>query len=294
MLRALLGFSLIALVAACDQTGPPQTAGTDVIRDVATGSAIDRVDLAKRLDRADVVVLGELHDNPDHHLAQAWLVDRLAPEGLAFEMIPQASEEGIVVFLAGGGDPADIGPAIGWERIGWPDWDIYRPIFEAAGTPVITGGGLGRSEIRKAIADGAFLAIPDPRFRAVLARALDANTQTAMETEMIDAHCGMLPASAAPGMVEAQRLRDASFAAAVLRARSAGGGQVVLITGNGHARTDHGVPAYLAAVAPELEVLSLGQIEGPVPTVLEELPYDYVWAWEPMPRADPCELFRRK
>jgi SAM-dependent methyltransferase len=78
---------------------------------------------------------------------------------------------------------------------------------------------------------------------------------------MIAAHCNMLPREAAGGMVEAQRLRDARFAAAAFRAFAAGGGQrAVLITGNGHARTDRGVPAYLKRVAPEVRVVSVGML----------------------------------
>ena len=36
---------------------------------------------------------------------------------------------------------------------------------------------------------------------------------------------------------------------------------MAVITGNGHARRDHGMPAYLARVAPDLTVYVLGQTE---------------------------------
>ena len=289
----LLG--LVSLVAGCAESVLPVSAPSGAIYEVASGQALDPDTLAQRLGRADIVVLGEVHDNPAHHAAQAWVVGALQPDGLAFEMIPALSEEGIAVFLSQGGAYGEIGPAIGWERTGWPDWEMYRPIFTAAPRPVITGGGLSRRLIHRAIASSAYLAVPDLRFQPYLAKPQPPETQAAMESEMIDAHCGKLPAKAAAGMVEAQRLRDASFAAAALRARDVGQGRAVLITGNGHARTDRGVPTYLAQVAPRLKVLSLGQIETGRPldaAEIKSLPYDYVWLSPPFDRPDPCLAFK--
>lgn len=268
----------------------------DTIWDVATGERIGREALAGRLAAADIVVLGEVHDNPAHHAAQAWAVRRLRPAGLAFEMIPRASESGIRELLAEGGSPAEIGPAIGWERSGWPDWQHYRPIFEAWRAQVYTGGGVPAQALRDAASDGAATAVTDRRFASALAEPFDAGTQRAAEDEMIAAHCDKLPREAVPGMVEVQRLRDASLASAALRARATGGGLTVLVTGNGHARTDRGVPAYLGAVAPELGVASVGLLETePGAETLADhgaLPYDFVWFTAPAERPDPCAAIR--
>ena len=264
------------------------------IWDVAARAPIDRDTLAGRLAAADIVILGEVHDNPAHHLAQAWAVGRLRPAGLAFEMIPRASEGGIRSLLAGGASPGEIGPAIGWERIGWPDWELYRPVFEAWRARAYAGGGVAVQALRDASVSGAAAAVTDRRFAPVLATPLDPATQTAVEDEMVAAHCDKLPRAAAPGMVEVQRLRDASFASAALRARATGGGLAVLVTGSGHARTDRGVPAYLSAVAPDLAVASVGLLETRAATETPEdydLPYDYAWFTAPAERPDPCAAF---
>ena len=146
---------------------------------------------------ADVVIAGELHDNADHHLAQAWIVEAVRPAGLAFEMIPKGSEEGIEVFLEEGGEPGEIGPAIGWERNGWPDWGIYRPIFEAWTAEVYKGGALPRAEVRRAVKDGALPsaveAEVDYPLLDILSEPLDGDTQSAMEEVMVASHCGHLP-----------------------------------------------------------------------------------------------------
>ena len=92
-----------------------------------------------------------------------------------------------------------------------------------------------------------------------------------------------------PGMVRVQRLRDAMLARAALRAMAETGGPVVVITGNGHARRDWGMPAVLARVAPELALHVIGQTEDglPLPGGFDEL------LSSPAPvRDDPCKALR--
>lgn len=107
---------------------------------------------------------------------------------------------------------------------------------------------------------------------------------------MAASHCGALPQAALPGMVEAQRLRDAALAAAALKAREETGGPVLVIAGTGHVRTDWAAPALLAMAAPDLRLHALGQGEGdPGP----DAPFDAVRTAPPVDRPDPCAAFRR-
>ena len=292
---------MAGLVAGCLGTpsGPPESgslAGT--VWDVARGARIDREDLAARLGDADFAILGEVHDNPAHHERQAWLVARLEPGGLAFEMVPEASEDGIQAFLAQGGKPGEIGPAIGWDRLGWPDWAYYAPVFAAGAGAYIAGGGVPAKSLQAAMQAGAAPAFGPGAAAYGLDRPLPAPEATAAKAEMIAAHCGKLPESAAGAMVEAQRLRDGNFAHALRRAAAAGGGRAVLITGNGHARKDRGVARYLRAADPGKSVRVLGQIEvqGGGKTFADFVPeiaelYDFVWFSEPAERDDPCAAF---
>ncbi|MEM7190503.1 MAG: ChaN family lipoprotein, partial [Pseudomonadota bacterium] len=124
-----------------------------------------------------------------------------------------------------------------------------------------------------------------------LAQKLTSSDQSAREAEMIEAHCNKLPNAMAAGMVEIQRLRDAAFATAVLRARDQSGGPIVLITGSGHARIDHGVPAALRAAAPDLSIISLGQKEASDPALAPDVgePFDFLLTTAPVDRPDPCD-----
>lgn len=305
---------LVALVWSGAALAAPPTPATDAahplagaILRVADGAAIAPEALAAALDAADVAFLGEVHDNPEHHAAQAWLTAEIAPAALAFEMIGREREGTLARLRAEGATRAALGAALDWENSGWPAWDLYAPILEAAPDAVVTGALIGREASGAAMRDGAQAAGRAALGAAVarygLAAPLALAEAEAATAEQIDAHCGALPQDVAARMVEAQRLRDAALADAALRGRALGdGGGVVVITGNGHARADRGAPRYLSAAAPELSVVSLIMAEVAdgredwrdyLPGGPEAASADYVWFTAAAPREDPCEAYLR-
>ena len=171
-------------------------------------------DLVARARTADAVLLGETHDNADHHALQAWMLGRLL-EGsrrplVAFEMIDAGQEDSLRRHLqANPGDAAGLGAALDWGKSGWPDWALYRPIAAAAlaaGAP-LAPANLTRDQVR-AIAKGEPAASLPP---------LPAEQIALMEGEIRNGHCGMLPDKAVAGMVRVQRSRDAVMAQALSR-----------------------------------------------------------------------------
>ena len=235
---------------------------------------------------ADVVILGEVHDNPTHHAWQAEVVAAMAPSALVFEMLlPEQAA------LAGPerDDAAALAAALEWDGRGWPDYDLYSPILAAAPDALIVGGDVPHDDVRRAMEAGAAAVFGPEAARYGLTDALAPDDQAAREAEMDAAHCHALPAEMLPGMVEAQRLRDATLARAAIEAHAVSGGPVAVIAGTGHARRDRGVPAALSAAAPGLSVYSVGQFEvDPGP----DAPFDRVIVTEPTPRDDPCAAFR--
>ncbi|MEM7545659.1 MAG: ChaN family lipoprotein [Pseudomonadota bacterium] len=254
------------------------------------GEAIDEAALLDRLRGADIAILGERHDNPVHHEWQARLVAALAPAGLAFEMVAEADED-IANAARDSGD--DLREALNWDASGWGDWAMYAPIFDAAPDAWIAGGGVDRDMLMKAVSEGAAAAFGDRAARYRLDERFPQDVIEDMLDEQDRAHCGALPTAMLPGMSEAQQLRDAAFADAALRLLDRG--QVVLITGNGHARTDRGVPFFIDRAEPDAEVISVGMIEVPEDGTSEggqgPLPYDITVFTEPFDRGDPCEEF---
>ena len=228
-----------------------------------------------------------MHDNPAHHLNQARALAALAPKSVVFEMLTEAQAAQALPSLRD--DPAALEAALGWNASGWPDFAIYWPVFEALGAAEIVGAAVPREEARRAFeAPLAEVFGPDSSLFG-LDRPLAPDDQAAREAEQQAAHCDALPAAMLPGMVAAQRLRDAALAQAALAALRRTGGPVAVITGSGHARTDIGVPALLALAAPEVGVLSLGPMERPA---APDQPFDLWIVTDPAPRDDPCAAFR--
>ena len=78
---------------------------------------------------------------------------------------------------------------------------------------------------------------------------LSAPLAEALNWELVDSHCGAMPPQAFGGMAAAQRYRDAHLADALLGA-AARHGSAILIAGNGHVRSDRGVPWYIRLRTP--------------------------------------------
>ena len=242
-------------------------------------------DLAS-LPPANVVILGEVHDNPTHHANQAQAVAALAPRALVFEML--TPEQAAIATPALRADPVALGTALGWEAAGWPDFAMYAPIFTAGPGAAIFGGALSRAVVRQAVRDGAAAVFGDDAASYGLTTPLVPADQAAREAAQQAAHCNALPETILPGMVQAQRLRDAALARAIVQAVAATSGPVAVITGTGHARRDEGIPAVLSLAAPNLRVLSVGQAEAPLPA---DAPFDLWLVTPPAPREDPCAGF---
>jgi uncharacterized iron-regulated protein len=120
---------------------------------------------------------------------------------------------------------------------------------------------------------------------------------------MKENHCGEVPKELLPGLVRAQRARDVQMA---LRVAAAGGGGkgAVLITGDGHARTDRGVPAWLERALPGRKHVAIALVEADEdlrwprefaqPYDADRFPFDFVVFTPRAEREDPCEELRRR
>jgi len=220
-------------------------------------------ELSRRLVGADFVLLGERHDNPDHHRLQAWAMSAVIVGGrrplTAFEMI--GPQQAPVLEAAQAHRPVDLdalGQSLDWAKGLWPDWSFYRPLFGLAldNDLVVRPANLPPDLVRT-IARGQ--PIPEETRRQLgLDQPLPPAQFASMAQEIRQSHCGMLPDAAIPPMVDVQRARDRTMALALADAGRDGG---LLIAGAGHTRTDRGVPWHLQNLAPGRSVLSLAFLE---------------------------------
>jgi uncharacterized iron-regulated protein len=259
--------------------------------DVREGREISAEALSARASASRLVILGETHDNPEHHALQARILAAMLQAGrspaLAMEQFDRQHQTALdAARRRGERDPERIADAGRFDRKGWR-WADYRPLVELAianDLPIVAAN-VSREEARAVArtgrpADG--LAPATPELRA------------ALEGDLVEGHCGKRPAPAVlAGMIEAQRARDARMAAAL---EGSGERGAVLIAGAGHARRDRGAPAYLSGSARgELLAVAFVEIE-PGRNELRAYPgetlassYDLVQFTPRAAREDPCK-----
>jgi uncharacterized iron-regulated protein len=237
---------------------------------------------------ANIVIVGEIHDNPEHHRNQARIAEALQPAALVFEMIPQEKETLVNEMRAAGATRQELAEALQWADSGWPEFDFYADILEAVPSARVFGAGQPSADVRRAMVEGAAGPFgPDAAIYG-LDKPLEPEEQAAREALQAEAHCDALAAELLPGMVEAQRFRDAGLADATLWARTmTGGGQIMVVTGNGHADLERGVPQALRFADPEVSMIVLGQLEAE-PDADAPPPFDFYVVTEAPERDDPC------
>jgi uncharacterized iron-regulated protein len=259
------------------------------------GKRVDDSALLERLGAADLVLLGELHDNETHHVVRGLLIaaSRARRPAIVFEQFAATSAP---ITPPGAGEPREAWlDRNGFDRQGWK-WPLHRPVVDAAiaNGASIWGSGLSREALRSVVRDGESAA--PAQLRSLLEQApLAGAAQLALDRELLAGHCGQLPENMVPGMRAAQTVRDAAMARALLDARAAGG-PAWLIAGNGHVRRDMAVPRLLRVAAPGLTVVAVGFLEraenGGAPSPAERGVFDLVVVTPRAQRPDPCAGFQ--
>lgn len=253
--------------------------------------------------RPDVpfVLLGEIHDNPAHHQARAALLQRLLDQQPDTVVVMEQMSRDRDAALAQALHQAPVTTeqvlqAGQFDRKAW-GWPLHQPLLDVvvergAG---LRGGNLERDVVRRIVREGD-AAWPQDLLALRKRTAWTDDQQQALVRDIQDGHCGAMPASMLPGMVNAQRARDAAMAQALLQARASGAKRVVLIAGNGHVRRDVAVPVYLqAAGVAASDIESIAYLEPATETAPAPAPgpYDRTEVAPAPQREDPCAAFKR-
>ena len=260
------------------------------------------------LKKADFVLIGEKHDNADHHMLQARLVSELAALGrrpaLIFEMLVETQQQALDAHIADHpGDAEGLGAAVGWDQSGWPDWSIYQPIAQQAlsnGMPLLTGG-LDRNVTKKIAREGTDAMGEERAATLMLKQPIAENMRDGMRQVIFDSHCQQLPESMLDPMLSVTLAKDAVMADRMIESRGPQGADVaVLIAGGGHVRGDWGVPFHLNRRASNTRIVTVGLIEVEK-DVLDPaahaahydgaIPFDFIWFTPRVDDNDPCEAY---
>jgi uncharacterized iron-regulated protein len=291
------------------ETQACETSPLQVLARELTAAALD----------GQIILLGEVHDNGEHHKLRGELVRQINagvkasdPEArvpLVFEHIRSDQQSGLDQFNTFNAEARRLGTAsdlfrfLDWPKSGWPDQRLFAPLFEAAiqtKSPIVAGDP-SRTSISAVARRGLGSLDPETLRTLHLDAPLAPSLQAALTTELVDSHCGMMTKETMGSMVDAQRYHDAYLAAAAFKA-AADHGSAIVLTGNGHVRSDRGVPLYLRKMAPSKNTVTVVFVEtevgkldpnGYAPTTPDsKAAADYVVFTPAATREDPCEKMR--
>lgn len=285
---------VVALLSACQASLPVLPAWQSPeglqhpelgqIVELRTGARLTPAQLLARLAAAPKVLVGERHDNPDHHALQLWLLRALAaqrPQGsLLLEMLTpdqQVKVEQVRAAIAAGQAPPDMLGALNWQP-GWA-WSLYGPLVQhALRQPYpLLAANLERREVMQIYAE-----VPQLLGQASTAQPV----REALLKQIRQSHCNLLPESQLPAMLAVQQQRDRRMAEALLAAPEPS----LLFAGAFHVRRELGVPLHLQdlGVAEGVQVLILAEVGSQVAAESA----DYVWYTPAQPEQDHCAKLR--
>ncbi|MEF8793514.1 ChaN family lipoprotein [Thiohalorhabdus sp.] len=286
---ALLTAALGLLAASAPALGEGQ-----IIR-LETGERVPFAAMVARLAEADVVLVGERHDDFAQHRAQREVITGLLarrPVAVGMEAFPAAKNAVL----------SD------WRRGQFPDWptfltavdwfdnwrvapELYRPILETVRHHwlPLTGMNVPREWISRIAREGMAGLGEEQRQRiGPVAAAPEAYAESLRESLARHAE-----GRKAEHFIAAQRAWDAAMAGALLDLRRAHGDAVVIgLAGSGHIRDGYGIPHQLHNRAPDLEVRTVLPFdpEGGQP---EPGAAAYAWPVAPDRAPDPVRIGAR-
>jgi uncharacterized iron-regulated protein len=280
-MRGILMLALLMLSACQHVSTPPPVVGE--IRDLRSGQTLTAEELVARLETPSRLIVGEQHDNRDHHELQLWLLqslgERRAQGSLLLEMLTPDQQLRVDDVRHASTPPADLPGALVWQS-GW-DWNLYGPIVRFALTQPypLLAANLDTLEVRAVYANPPTLSG---------SRSNAASVKDELLKQVSDSHCGLLPESQMPAMLAVQQQRDRRMAERLLVAPAPS----LLFAGAYHARKDVGVP---------IHVLDLGESQTPAVLMLAEqgsevtpAMADYVWYTPATPPQDYCAQMRKQ
>lgn len=277
-LRTGLLASLLALLTACAAVPEPRLFPHAPNQITAQTEA---------LLPADIILIGEQHDAPEHQKIQQQVIEYLAVRGQLGAVALEMAEAGRnTAALKSNSTQRQVRAALDWNEKSWP-WRAYGPAVMAAvkaGVPVL-GANLPAARMKDAMADSQLdQQLPGPALKA-------------QQQRIRIGHCGLLPESRISPMTRIQIARDISMAR-ILDQAALPGKPVVLLTGSGHANRMLGVAQHLPA---EMKIKAVLLRAEAAPAEVDarrdaedQAAFDAVWLTPPAPERDYCADMRQK
>ncbi|WP_432474423.1 ChaN family lipoprotein [Amphritea sp. HPY] len=275
---------------------------TGKVFSTASRSLLSEKELLQQLTQSQYLLIGEKHDNPDHHQIQQRLLSQLLQRKntrIVFEMLDNEQNTALDKLTASD-NLAQIKSKLNWSDSGW-SWSDYGPLIQSAAQQQseIRSGNIARPQLQEIYRNGPASIVTSDRFRSF--SSVTQEVRNTIQQQVYESHCKTMPLEHMTPMVNIQIARDASMASAMTNELS-GEQYAILVAGNFHSRKDLGVPLHLNALSsasktPDTTTLLLLEVEAGM-TELGDYAYadnrvaDYVWFTPKFTEKDYCAGLR--
>ena len=271
---------------------PYNLLATEIIFEYETKNQVNVQDLIAAIHEADIILLGEIHDNLFQHRARADLISKI--QNTEFVIVSEHLVSGSEIAYSGSllEDLETIG--FNKKAWSWPTHEVLYKKFEEFNLPIF-GGDLSKKDINNIYAGRGF-SQSDTLIPIVKRSVLDSQSKDKLLNDLVLGHCGVVEEDLLSFMYKVQRYRDAGMAYIASKVAPA-----IVIAGNGHVRRDYGVPQIIKKMNPNSNVISIAFLETDklsemtdnlIKKFFKDEDTDYIWLTEPVSRVDPCEKLR--
>ena len=226
---------------------------------VPGGARIESNEVLTRAARGSVVLLGESHDNADHHRWQLQTLGALAALRkklvLGFEMFPRRVQGALDRWIAGELSEEEFLRASDWSRVWGMETEHYLPLFHFARINRIPMLALNvEREFVQAVRARGFEAVAPEKREGVTAAAPASEAYLDWLYRVYSEHAekGRIAGRGDPDFrrfVEAELVWDSAMGQAIAQSIARTPEALVVgIMGSGHIRFGHGVPHQLESL----------------------------------------------
>jgi uncharacterized iron-regulated protein len=247
-----------------------------------SGNLLSFEEFIDQLESNKLVFIGEVHDNPEHHLIQVQILQALMAQknsiAVAMEFFQKPQQEFIDRYLAGASAEAEFLEDVNWKKQWSFDYSFYRPLMLAAKE---TGGKIlainAPNDIVRKVARSGLKSL-DPDERALLANNIDLKNEEhrayLMEVFKYTAHGDLKNFDY---FYEAQCVWEDTMAENIAVFLKENKENVVCLAGNGHIINKFGIPDRTFGRVPvDMATIMLLPMEEGKQTIARETA-DYIW-----------------
>lgn len=223
-----------------DRAGTQDGCVFSTVLDLRTGLPTTSERLYGEVRGTQLVFVGERHGTREHVQLAVCVLDEKAgsrPPVLALEHVPANAQRALDDWRRDSAFDADLfADVVEWESLGWPDFEIYRPLIETAGSARAHVLGTDRPQ------PGSGGSSSDALIEVAPTYGLQSDDIVeAWIPDMIAGHCDLIGEEAAARMALAQMERDRIMAGRLIAGRGRGI-STLYFGGRGHIRRDRAIP----------------------------------------------------